>query len=35
MCILGIEINDTIVYFKDIEKIEDTDWLGGEDIREV
>lgn len=31
--IIETNTNDTIVYFKDIEKIEDTDWLGGEDIR--
>lgn len=33
--IIETNTNDTMVYFKDIEKIEDTDWLGGEDIREV
>lgn len=26
--------NDTIIYFKDVEKIADTDWLAGEDIRD-
>lgn len=26
--------NDTIIYFNDIEKIANTNWLGDEDIRE-
>lgn len=33
--VIETNTNDTMVYFKDIEKIEDTDWLGGEDIREA